>query len=121
MTHISGKENSADALSRLPVGPAQGGDARENTEYACSIASEAVTAAHTPQKVEQACAKDPTLQLVGQAVTSGDWSRLLGTLYKALSENCGFLASLSSEVTVLSCQKASESTLLHSHMRVTRV
>ena len=34
VTHISGKENSADALSRLPVGPAQDHDARESTEYA---------------------------------------------------------------------------------------
>ena len=64
VTHISGKENSADALSRLPVGPAQDHDARESTEYACSIASEAVPATLTPQQVEQASAKDPTLQLV---------------------------------------------------------
>ena len=94
VTHISGKENSADALSRLPVGPAQEDDARESTEYACSIASEAVPAAHTPQKVEQASAKDPTLQLVRQAVTSGDWSRLSGTMYKALSEELWVLGQL---------------------------
>ena len=72
MTHNSGKENSADALSRLPVGPAQEQDARERIEYACSIASEAVPAAHTPQEVEQASEKTPTLQLVRQAITSED-------------------------------------------------
>ena len=94
VTHISGKENSADALSRLPVGPAQEHDARESTEYACSIASEAVPAAHTPQQVEQASAKDPTLQLVRQAVTSGDWRRLSGTMYKALSEELWVLGQL---------------------------
>ena len=48
VTQTSVKENSADALSRLPGGPAQEHDARENTEYACRIASEAVPAAHTP-------------------------------------------------------------------------
>ncbi|KAK2548046.1 Gag polyprotein [Acropora cervicornis] len=73
MTHISGKENSADALSRLPVGPAQDHDARESTEYACSIASEAVPAALTPQQVEQASAKDPTLQLSYGGYLSNTW------------------------------------------------
>jgi len=58
----------------------------ESTEYACSIASGAVPAAHTPQQVEQAFAKDSTLQLVRQAVASGDWSCLSGTVYKALAE-----------------------------------
>ena len=94
VTHISGKENSADALSRLPVGPAQDHDARESTEYACSIASEAVPAALTPQQVEQASAKDPMLQLVRQAVTSGEWSCLLGTMYRALAQELWVLGQL---------------------------
>ena len=94
VTHISGKENSADALNRLPVGPAQDHDARESTEYACSIASEAVPAALTPQQVEQASAKDPTLQLVRQAVTSGEWSCLSGTMYKALAQELWVLGQL---------------------------
>lgn len=50
VTHISGKENSTDALSRRPVGPAQDHDVRESTEYACSIASDAAPAALTPQQ-----------------------------------------------------------------------
>ena len=52
VTHISGKENSADAPSSVPVDLAQDHDARECTEYACSIASEAAPAAHTPQQVD---------------------------------------------------------------------
>ena len=95
VTHISGKENSADALSQLPVGPAQdhdARDARESTECACSIASEAVPAALTPQQVEQASAKDPTL--VRQAVTSGEWSCLSGTMYKALAQELWVLGQL---------------------------
>lgn len=92
--HISGKENYADALSCLPVGPAQDHDTHESTEYACSIASEAVPAAVTPQQVEQASAKDPMLQLVHQIVASGGWSRLSGTMYTALGEELWVLGQL---------------------------
>ena len=94
VTHIPGKENVADALSRLPVGPAEDHDASETREYACSVASEAIPAALTPQEVERASEKDPTLQLVRQAVTSGDWSRLSGTMYKALAEELWVLGQL---------------------------
>jgi len=76
------------------MGPAQNDDARESTEYAGSIASEAVPAALTPQQVEQASAKDPTSQLVHQAVASGEWSRLSGTMYKALAEELWVLGQL---------------------------
>ena len=85
MTQISGKENSPDALSRLPVSPAQERDASKSTEYAFSTASTSST--HTSTK-------DPTLQLVRQAVTSGDWSRLSGTMYKALLEELWVLGQL---------------------------
>lgn len=47
-----------------------------------------------PQQVEQASAKDPTLQLVRQAVTSEDWSRFSGTMFKALSEELWVLGQL---------------------------
>jgi len=83
VTHISGTENSADALSRLQLRTMM---PCESTEYACGIASEAVPAALTLQQVEQASAKDPTLQLVRQAVASVEWSCLSGTVYKALAE-----------------------------------
>ena len=92
--HIPGNENAADALSRLPVGPAEDHDASETREYACSSASEAIPAALTTQEVEQALEKDPTLQLVRQAVTSGDWSRLSGTMHKALAEELWGLGQL---------------------------
>lgn len=63
-THFWKKEDTVAALSRLPVGPAEDHDASETTEYACSIALEAIQTALTPQQVEQASAKDPTLLLV---------------------------------------------------------
>ena len=92
--HIAGKENPADALSRLPVDPPEDQDAIETREYACSIASEAVPAALTAREVERASEKDPTLQLVREAITSGDWSRLSGTMYKALAEELWVLGQL---------------------------
>jgi hypothetical protein len=39
VTHIKGKDNSADALNRLPVGLAQLTDAAATKVYACSLAS----------------------------------------------------------------------------------
>ena len=98
VTHFSGRENSADVLSRLPVSSAQDHDACESTEYACSIASEAVPAALTPQQVEQLLTQDTGVVYRAQCT-------------KLWQKNCGSSASFSSEVTILSCQKVSGSTL----------
>ena len=114
----SGKENSANALSRLPVDPAQE-DAHESTEYAFSIASEAASAALTPQQVVQASAKDPTLLLINQAVTSGDWSHLTGTRYRALVEGLRVLGQLPLKRNRFIMPEASGN--IHSHIRVTKV
>ena len=84
--HIAGKENSADALSRLPVGSHEHQDAVDTREYAFSIANEAIPAVLTAHEVERASEKAHTLQLVREAILSGDWSRLSGTMYKALAE-----------------------------------
>ena len=65
-----------------------------NLCYSSCIASEAIPAALTPQEVERASEQDPTLQLVRQAVTSGDWSGLSGTMYKALAEELWVLGQL---------------------------
>ena len=67
--------NSADALSRLPVGPPDNQDAIETKEYAFSIANEAVPVALTINEgdsPERASEKDPNLQLVREAIRSGD-------------------------------------------------
>jgi transposase InsO family protein len=94
VTHIKGKDNSADALSRLPVGPAQLTDAAATKVYACSLASQAIPSALTPKEVELASERDPTLKLVREAVTSGDWSSLSGTMYKALSDEIWVLGQI---------------------------
>lgn len=86
MTHIRGKDNTADVLSRLPVGRAQDKDTVKTEDFAYSVVTEAMPAALTPQQVETASAEDPTLQLVRQAAITGDWSRLLGTSYKAVKD-----------------------------------
>ena len=84
--HIQGKNNSADVLSRLPVGEVETADAKESKAYACSIASQAVPAALTPKEAELASEHDKTLMLVRKAITTGDWTYLAGTMYKALSD-----------------------------------
>ena len=86
LTHIPGKDNAADVLSRLPVGSTQDDDTRETEDFAYSVASAAVPAALLPKHVETATANDPTLRLVRKAVTTGDWTQLPGPTYKAVKE-----------------------------------
>ena len=86
LTHIRGKDNAADVLSRLPVGATQDHDTQATEEFAYSIASQAVPAALVPKQVENASENDPTLRLVRQPVMTEDWSQLQGTSYKAIKE-----------------------------------
>jgi len=50
------------------------------------VASAAVPAALLPKQVETATENDPTFQTVHKAVTTGDWTPLSGTTYKAGKE-----------------------------------
>ena len=86
LTHIRGKDNPADVLSRLPVSTSQDHETQATEEFAYSVAREAVPAALVPKEVESASEKDPTLQLVRNAVITDDWSKLQGTTYKAIKE-----------------------------------
>ena len=72
VTHIPGKYNSADALSRLPVDPPQASDTAATKVDACSLASEAIPSSLTLKDVELASETDPTLKLIREAVSSGD-------------------------------------------------
>jgi len=94
ITHIPGKENSADVLSRLPVGQTQEDDTKLTEECARSIASEAVPAALSPKEVEKASEEDATLQLVRKALSTQDWIQLQGTMYKALKDELWVLGQL---------------------------
>ena len=67
LTHIWGKDNAVDVLSRLPVGATQDYETPATEEFAYSIASQAVPAALVPKQVEIASENDPTLRLVRQA------------------------------------------------------
>ena len=49
LTHIPGKANAADALSRLPVGSTQDETIRETEDFAYGVASAAVPAALLPK------------------------------------------------------------------------
>lgn len=86
LTHIRGKDNAADVLSCLSVGQTQDESTKETEDFAHSVAREAVPAALVPKQVEIASENDPTLQLVRQAITTGDWNRLSGTFYKAVQD-----------------------------------
>ena len=84
--HIRGKDNAADVLSRPPVGQTQNEETSETEDFAYSVAVEAMPAALEPKQVELASADDTTLQLVRQAIMTGDRSRFSGTVYKAVEE-----------------------------------
>lgn len=86
LTHIRGKDNAADVLSCLSVGQTQDESTKETEDFAHSVAREAVPAALVPKQVEIASENDPTLQLVRQAIITGDWNRLSGTFYKAVQD-----------------------------------
>ena len=85
ITYTRETDNVADVLSRLPVVSAEG-DCKDTEEFAYSVASEAMPVALVPQEVEALSAKDPTLELVRQAVISGDWSKIQGTTYKMVKD-----------------------------------
>lgn len=74
LTHIWGKDNAADVLSRFPAGYTQDEDTKEMEDFAYSVAREAVPDALVPKQVEIASANDPTLQLVCQAIIISDWN-----------------------------------------------
>lgn len=94
VTHIPGKENSADALSRLPVESPQGDDSSATKKYACSVVNGAVPIALTAKEIEMVSAKDTCLTMVREAATTGNWSRLSGTMYKALSDEMWVLRQI---------------------------
>ena len=92
--HIPGKENAADALSRLRVDGAADAAIRETEEYARTIVADAMPAALTPRQIERESERDPTLQLVRHAITSGDWSKLQGATYKAIRDELWIMGQL---------------------------
>lgn len=92
--HIPGKENAADAISRLPVDSAADATVKQTEEYARTIVADAIPAALTPQQIERESERDPTLQLVRHAITSGDWSKLQGTTYKAVRDELWIMGQL---------------------------
>ena len=72
LTHIRGKDNAADVLSRLPVGQIQNEETGETEDFAYSVSIDAMPAALVPKEVDLASANDPTLQLVRRAIMTDD-------------------------------------------------
>ena len=102
--HVPGRENAEDAfdaLSRLPVSSASDAAVEKTEEYAHTIVAEGIPAALPPCQVEIESERDPTLQLVRHAITSGDWSKLQGTIYKAIKDELWIMGQLVLEKTKL--------------------
>ena len=69
---IPGKENAADALSRLPVDSGPGAAIKQTEEHALTIVADAIPAALKPRQTERESEKNPTLKLARHAITPGN-------------------------------------------------
>ena len=92
--YIPGRKNAADALSGLPVDSSPDAAIKQTEEYVRTIVAAAIPAALAPRQVERESERDPTLQLVRHAITSGDWSKLQGTTYKAVRDELWIMGQL---------------------------
>ena len=99
ITHIPGKANRADILSRTPVpDDATTGyvteDCVRTDDYVYSVALGAIPAALVPSDVEKASAEDETLQIVRECIESGNWKRLTGTIYMAVKDELWIISQI---------------------------
>ena len=94
LRHISGRSNYADVLSRLPVDESDIDSVRYTEEYAYSAVTGAVPAALTAREIEQESAKDDMLTLVRQCIVNDDWTKLQGTIYKAVKDELWVVGQL---------------------------
>lgn len=92
--HIPCRENAADPYSRLPVASAPDMGIKHTEGYAHTIVADAIPAALLPLQIERESERDPTLQLVCHAITSGDWSKLQGTTYTAMKDELWTMGQL---------------------------
>ena len=92
--HIPGRKNAADALIQLPVDSLPDAAIKQTEEYMRTIVADAIPAALAPRQVERESERDPSLQLVRHAITSGDWSKLQGTTYKAVRDELWIMGQL---------------------------
>ena len=84
--HIPGRESPADALSRLPVDSVPDAAIERREEYARTIVADAIPAALAGRQFERESDLNPAVHLVHHTITSGDWSKLQGTRYKAVRD-----------------------------------
>ena len=99
ITHIPGKANRADILSRTPVPDDTTTryvteDCVRTDDYVYSVALGAIPAALVPSDVEKASAEDETLQIVRECIESGDWKRLTGTIYMAVKDELWIIGQI---------------------------
>ena len=99
ITHIPGKANRADILSRTPVPDDAttryvAEDCVLTDDYVYSVALGTIPAALVPSDVKKASAEDETLQIVRECIESGDWKRLTGTIYMAVKDELWIIGQI---------------------------
>ena len=84
LIHIQGKHNYSDILSRQPVEEANAEDAEGSEMFAYSIMQDAKPAAITTDKIKFESKNDKTLNILKEAIRTGNWIKLEGSIYKAI-------------------------------------
>ncbi|KAK3791088.1 hypothetical protein RRG08_010491 [Elysia crispata] len=102
---IPGKENAADALSRLLPKPSMD-EEKQNTnkteEYIKLIVHEATPNALSAQEVEEASKDDPELQQVRQQLSNNKWDKSSKTFFPMRDELCsiGYLVLRGTRIVI---------------------
>jgi hypothetical protein len=86
VTHISGRENRADILSRAPEGEEDVEESAASNIFAYSMTQDARPDAITIEKIKLESARDKTITMLKEALTTGDWHKFQGTIYKGIKD-----------------------------------
>jgi len=86
VSHISGRENLADILSRAPEGEEDVEESAASNIFAYSMTEDARPVAITMEKIKLESSRDETITLLKEAIRSGNWQKFQGTIYKAIRD-----------------------------------
>ena len=86
VTHIKGKDNYADILSRIPDDQASEKETLESEIYAYSILKDATPSTLTVRQIANESRQDKTLTLLKEAMETDCWTKFQGTVYKAVKD-----------------------------------
>lgn len=86
VSHIRGRENCADILSRSPEGEEDTEESKESNIFAYSVTEEARPNAITMEKIKLESSRDKIITMLKEAIRSGEWQKFQGTIYKAIKD-----------------------------------